>query len=134
MIYLATPFTHYPHGPEAAFIEAARIAGKLSLRGHAVFSPIAHGHAMAVHAEIDAYDAALWESINRPFVALCSECWVAMMDGWRDSDGIRQEIEDFTCADKVVRYLDPKTLRLSMTPEEIRFHMKGSMLNTIGAE
>ena len=38
MIYLATPFTRYPFGPEAAFIEASRIAGALVKRGLNIFS------------------------------------------------------------------------------------------------
>ena len=50
MIYLATPYSKYHRGQDEAFIAAANIAGRLIARGLDVFSPIVHGHPLAVMA------------------------------------------------------------------------------------
>jgi hypothetical protein len=116
MIYLCSPYTRYAAGIWAAYAEAARIAGAFIKAGVPVFSPIAHSHSIAMEADIDPLDGAFWKNADEPFIALCDECYVAMMDGWRDSSGVAYEIEAFTKAGKRVQYLDPETLKLRDAP------------------
>jgi hypothetical protein len=50
MIYLASPYSHPdPAVREARFREACRAAAKLMRLGQPAFSPIVHGHPIAVY-------------------------------------------------------------------------------------
>jgi hypothetical protein len=112
MIYLSTPFTRYHMGPEAAFIHASRLAGRLVAKGRNVFSPIAHSFPIAIYGGVDLYDGELWNRINAPYMAMCSEIYIAKMDGWRASEGIAWEVENFRAAKKPIHLLNPETLEL----------------------
>lgn len=113
MIYLATPFSLYPMGTEAAFIEAARIAGRLTARGLNVFSPIVHSFPLAVYGDLDRFDADLWLRVDRPYLEWCDELYVATMQGWRESVGVEHEIKYFREADLPMSYVDPLTLAIT---------------------
>lgn len=116
MIYIASPYSRYPRGIWAAYTEVSRIAGAFVKAGVPVFSPIAHSHSLAMEADLDPLDGAFWKNADEPFIALCDECYVAMMDGWRESSGVAHEIEAFTKAGKRVSYLDPDTLAVRSEP------------------
>jgi hypothetical protein len=109
--YLATPYTKYPHGHEAAAKEAARIAGELLRRGMIVYSPIAHSHQLAVEAKLPETGFAYWMAADAPFMAAADRLIVATMDGWRDSVGVAHEAMFFDRAGKRMYTLDPSTLR-----------------------
>jgi hypothetical protein len=116
MQYLASPYTKYPQelgGIWGAYKEAARVAGLLTKQGLEIYSPIVHSHPLAHYGKLDPLDGALWQRIDAPFLALCDECIVAMMAGWRESAGVTHEISEFRRAGKRVRYLDPVTLEIS---------------------
>jgi hypothetical protein len=106
LIYLATPYTCYPYGPNAAFEDAAAIAAALIKRGLAVFSPICHSHPIAVYGGIDAVDHELWMRIDREMWERCDELLVAKMPGWDQSRGIAAEIEYFLSHGKPVTYTE----------------------------
>jgi hypothetical protein len=110
MIYLASPFTKYRLGIEAAFIEISRIAGRLVGRGLDVYSPIAHSYPLALHGGLDVLDQDLWTKVDAPFVAMCSELYVAKMDGWQSSSGVQHEVQEFLNAGKPIYFVDPETL------------------------
>ena len=44
LVYLATPYSKFPGGIQAAFIDAACIAARLLRAGVKVYSPITHTH------------------------------------------------------------------------------------------
>lgn len=48
LVYLATPYSKYPRGIEAAFVDASRLAACLVRLGISVYSPIAHTHPIAI--------------------------------------------------------------------------------------
>jgi len=106
LIYLATPYTRYPRGLDAAFEDAAAIAGALIKRGLAVFSPICHSHPIAKHGGIDAVDHELWMRIDREMWDRCDELLVAKMDGWDQSRGVAAEIEYFLKRGAPVTYTE----------------------------
>lgn len=108
--YMASPYTRYVAGPEAAFIEASRIAGQLAKQGIIVFSPIAHSHPLAVYGGVDGLDGPFWKKFDAPFITACDSLIVAMMDGWRASEGVTHEIAEFRKAGKPILYLDPATM------------------------
>lgn len=104
-VYLATPYTKHPRGHAAAYADACFYAGELITAGFNVFSPIAHGHGLSVHAGIPATDHEVWMKIDRPMMAHAAALVIAPMDGWRESKGIAEEIKTFRAAGKPVLML-----------------------------
>lgn len=93
MIYLATPYNH-PSAKvrNARFKIACRIAAFLMREGIFLFCPIAHTHPIAEEGELPkGWD--YWQAYDRKMLYRCTELWVAMMEGWDKSEGIRGEVE-----------------------------------------
>lgn len=107
LAYLATPYTNYPAGREAAFREAARIAAWLATNDIIVFCPIAHSHPLSATGLLPETDHDLWMKLDAPFVEKCDYCIVAKMDGWQESRGVTYEIAEFTRTGKSIIYIDP---------------------------
>lgn len=118
LYYLATVYTKYPRGIEAAFEDAARLAGRLLRTGIVVYSPIAHTHPIAMLSGIDPLDHSIWLDFDARMMRAADACLVALMTGWRDSYGVNHEIEFFRAAEKPVLYLDCRTLAMSEEPEK----------------
>jgi hypothetical protein len=116
LVYLATPYSKYPDGMEAAFIAASILAGRLLMHGVKVYSPIAHTHPIATYAEINPLDHKIWLPFDESMMEAADTLVVAEMRSWQNSFGIAHEIEYFTRADKPVVYLDPDRLVLRATP------------------
>ena len=96
MIYLASPYSHPdPDVRNARFVDVCRAAGRLMLAScDPVFSPIAHGHSVAEHAEgIDAMDAEFWMRQCVGMLRLADILYVLKLDGWQESRGVREELE-----------------------------------------
>ena len=105
MIYLATPYTKYADGHEAAFVEACKAAATLMKRGLFVFSPIAHAHPIAAYGSIDNIDNEFWQHQCAPWLDRCDALIVLMMPGWHESDGVAAEIARAQTANKPVSYI-----------------------------
>lgn len=108
--YLATPYSRYPYGIEQAFKHAAQLAGRLLRHGLKIYSPIAHTHCIAAHANIDPLDHSVWLPFDEAMMNVSSILLVAHMDGWEESYGIAQEIKYFEQAHKPIFDLCPQTL------------------------
>ena len=91
MIYLASPYTHQdPSIREMRFRAVCRQAAEMLRCGIPVFSPIAYTHAFAA---LDLpVEWSFWDQYDRVFLEICSEVWVLMLDGWRESKGVAAEI------------------------------------------
>lgn len=113
LIYLASPYSKYPAGIEAAFQDISALAGKLLVDGFKVYSPIAHTHPIAVHGKLDAYDHNIWMPFDQAIMNVCDAMIVATMDTWDKSFGIGEEIKYFKKADKPIYYLNPETLEIT---------------------
>jgi len=106
MIYLASPYTHPdPAVREARFRAACRQAAEMLRCGIPVFSPIAYTHPIAAHGLPPEWD--FWADYDRAFLEMCSDVWVLMLDGWRESKGVRAEIEIAVGLGKPVMYVEP---------------------------
>ena len=89
--YLATPYSRYPLGKEAAHQIACEMAARCFEAGILVFSPIAHTHAIAVYGKLDGgFDA--WELFDISMMTAASGVIVVLMDGWKESEGIQREM------------------------------------------
>lgn len=90
-LYLATPYSKYPGGVDAAHTEACRIAAEMFREGRLVYSPIAHTHAIE---KIGGLGVGFehWAAFDEAMIAAADGMVVAKMDGWRDSAGIMAKI------------------------------------------
>jgi hypothetical protein len=114
MIYLASPYSHPdPTVREQRFRAACLAAAQLVSAGHIVFSPIAHGHPIALCGLPT--DWRFWEPFDRHLLARCDEVVVLMLDGWETSVGVREEIRIARELGKPVRYLAPELPPVSPT-------------------
>jgi hypothetical protein len=108
LVYLASPYTKYEDGLEAAFSEAADIAGQLIKEGIPVLSPVVHSHPIAEYAGIDPKDVDLWLKMDEPLMAACDAICVAKMPGWARSRGVGIELYRFKVDGKPAFLLDPE--------------------------
>jgi hypothetical protein len=105
--YLATPYTRYPEGTEAAFLMACQQAALLLRAGIIVYSPIAHMHSVAVHGGLDTSYATPWMDYDAPLMAAAKGIIICRMTGWKASFGVMHEREAFQAAGKPIIYMDP---------------------------
>jgi nucleoside 2-deoxyribosyltransferase len=112
-LYLATPYTKYPYGHEAAFLMACRQAALLLRNGVKVYSPIAHMHSVAIHGGMDISYATPWMEIDLPFMEAAKGIIVCRMTGWDVSHGVTCERQVFEAAGKPVIWMDPGVILLS---------------------
>lgn len=91
-IYLATIYStdSTPALRVARFEAVNKVAAKLMLKGHLVFSPISHGHPIALAGDLPK-DWEYWRHCARTFVAWCDEMHVFMQKGWEGSVGVHAE-------------------------------------------
>ena len=92
--YLATPYTKYYLGIDAAFDLACEQAGILARAGVRVFSPIVHTHLIARASGIDPLDPA-WVKFDHPMMKASTGLIVVLAEGWDSSSGIAIEREQF---------------------------------------
>ena len=104
-VYVASPYTKYPGGIEDAFQGACRCAAWLIAQGLSVFSPIAHTHSVAILGGLDPLNHEIWLPADTPLMRAATGLVVAMMPGWRDSFGVRFEIDEFDSAGKPIFYM-----------------------------
>jgi Domain of unknown function (DUF1937) len=105
--YLATPYSKYKTGINAAFLMACEIAARLISIGVPVFCPIAHSHPIALLGGLEPLSHDIWLPADKPLMDGAAAMIVYMADGWDESYGVKVEIEHFRKAGKQVFYLSP---------------------------
>lgn len=97
------------------FEEVTEVAAKLFINYNYVFLlPITQGHLLAKIGNIES-DFKRWENQSLGMLAACHEMWVVKMDGWKESKGVRAEIE-FARENLIpLRYVDPAYLSVNLT-------------------
>jgi hypothetical protein len=113
LTYLATPYSKYPKGIEAAFRDACVLASRLISWGMKVYSPISHTHPIATYGGLDPFDHSIWLPLDFVIMDRSDNLLVAHMSGWEDSYGIGEEIKYFTKARKAIYDLDVDTLEMT---------------------
>ncbi len=112
LIYVGTPYTRYKGGIERAFVDACKITARLIELGLNVYSPIAHTHPIAVHGGLNPVDLTLWLDFDAAMMMKADAMIVARLPGWKESSGVRHEIDVFTLAKKPVFHLDCDRMEL----------------------
>lgn len=112
MIYLASPYGHDdPRIREERFHAACRATANLLEAGEIVFSPIVYCHELLNW--MGNIPETAWLRIDRAFFNACNEVVVLALDGWKESLGVRDEIQWSLETGKPVRLLDPSRLPMA---------------------
>lgn len=112
-VYLATPYTLFPGGRDAACVAAAEIAGELMVEGVKVFSPIAHGHTINANCPaLDPLDHEAWLEQDEAWMDVCDAIVIVELPSWENSFGVAMEADYFRQAKKPVHRLNPNTMEL----------------------
>ena len=107
MIYLSTPYTHPdPDVMEERFRAACRVAWRLMNEGMVVYSPIAHNHTIVSISGVLPWGWDFWEKFDRHMIALSEKVVIVMIDGWKDSKGIKAEFDIAQELGKPVEFID----------------------------
>jgi Domain of unknown function (DUF1937) len=114
-LYLATPYSKYPGGINAAYELASREQALLVWAGVPVFCPIAHTHGAAIHGDLDPKDHGIWLKADAPFMDGAAGLIMLKAETWQDSYGMRKEQEAFRDAGKPVFWMTPGRI-----PDELR--------------
>ncbi len=89
MIYLASP---YSADPDRLYAQTVKAMTKLMGEGHLLFSPILHCRPMETEGGLPG-DFEFWQAYNRHMIGKADAMWVLGLEGWRESRGVRAEIE-----------------------------------------
>lgn len=91
--YLASPYTSFPGGYEAAYRTVCRAASYLIGLGVPTFSPITHSHPIATIGEhVDHADHDAWLRVDEPLVRNADSLVILREPGVADSYGISVEL------------------------------------------
>ena len=92
-IYLACPYSHEDSAVmQIRFGLANAMAGKLMKQGCVVFSPLSHSVPIEPHTGHQGHD--FWMEQDLPWLALCDEMHILLLEGWWLSKGIDREIQE----------------------------------------
>jgi hypothetical protein len=91
---------------ECRYLLAMDFAAKRIWAGEVVYSPIVHSHPMAVAHNLG-LDFATWERQDHAMIRACERMVVLKLDGWRESKGVRAEIEYARSKGKRVSFVRP---------------------------
>lgn len=109
VIYLAQPYTHPdPLIREQRYHKALTVEANILRRGGVcVINPIGMCHELSkTHKLPTGYE--YWQERDRTLIERSDETWVLMMDGWRESVGVTDEINYTRELGKPIYYLDEK--------------------------
>jgi len=105
-IYLASPYSHPDIGIKIGrFRRIAEIQADLMRKNpkDLFFSPIVASHPVALYGKLEgSWD--YWKRIDLEFINFCSEVWVVMLDGWKESKGVQEEIRYALDSGMTVRF------------------------------
>jgi len=94
-IYVACPYSHPDQAVrEERVLAADKYAAKLMERGHIVFSPLSHSHPISKHCKVDPTDHDFWLRQDLAWLKACHRMHVLCLDGWQESKGVKEEIEE----------------------------------------
>lgn len=102
LIYLASPYSYKSKWKIVSWAVkwyrsrmVAKIAGWLqdTYPDHAFILPITMSHETIKFMNIKKSDFKTWANRDYAYLSRCDELWVARMDGWQSSEGVKAEIK-----------------------------------------
>lgn len=106
LIYLASPYSHDDREIRVQrYLDAvAACAAIITATEHTPYSPIAHWHPVPTNHGIVG-DWQFWRRHDVEMLRRCDEVWVLMLQGWRESEGVKEEVRIATMLGLPVEYL-----------------------------
>ena len=105
LIYLASPYSHRNPAVRELRYELARLTtAKMLKEGQAAFSPIVYGKSME---NMIGTDYVSWKQFNDAMLHAADEVHVLMLDGWRESKGVKYEVELANMLELPVLFIQP---------------------------
>jgi len=109
-IYLGCPYTGTEQERKDRFNIVNIVAAKLMSNGHIVFSPISHGHCIALAGENIKIslptDWQYWEQSCKSFIDWCDVVHILTLKGWVKSVGVQAEIKYAESIGKKIEYIN----------------------------
>lgn len=107
LTYLASPYSDPDPGVrENRYRAACAVAAVMTARGDLVYSPVAHGHGIALSGRLPV-SWEYWGRLDRRMLSACDSLTVACVAGWRESRGVQAEIAVARGIGLPVRFVDP---------------------------
>lgn len=93
IIYLAQPYSINSDEKlrEERYQVAVKKVAEYMNQGYNVFSPILNSHMPSVQYGLPC-TFSYWENVDYEYISVCGEVWVLMLEGWKESVGVRKEI------------------------------------------
>lgn len=114
--YLATPYSFSNTSSEdekrQRFNQVTRQALLLFNDGINVYSPITQHHTIARHGDTISLSTAEWMEFDLTFLSVANQMYVLMLDGWKESKGLSQEIKYARANHIPIEYIKPSTFVL----------------------
>lgn len=120
LIYVASPYSSYPHGHDRAYADVAEVCWWLRQSGIRHFSPIVYAHPLARVWGVDQGNGAFWLDFDKTMMTVSDAMVIVDLDGWADSTGIAIETAIFESYHKPVYHLNPETWELTLEGDEDR--------------
>jgi len=116
MIYLASPFSAKDYWIRSTRVNQAENAeANLLQRGVIVFSPVASSWRLVCQS-VRPWNDPWWYEWSMDFLSKADEVWVLMLDGWRESKDVQDEMSYARDRKFPIRYVDPETLEVRTEP------------------
>lgn len=123
MIYLASPYNHYDtEVRNERYSMTLKATAYLLKRNYIVFSPIVHNHHLASQFDLPR-EWEFWKNIDEVFLRKADELIVLLLDGWKESIGVKAEIKIAKERGIPIRFMQYKIL------EETKFLSEEEILN-----
>jgi len=120
MLYLAAPYTHEnPKITEEWVKLTANAAAWLMAQGHHVIAPTLFGHTLVQTTGFEDTHT-FWVDWGLNLLSRCDELYVLKLDGWKESKGIKQEVQEARKNGMQITFL-----RFDGEEWQIDFHDKG---------
>jgi hypothetical protein len=113
LCYVASPYSNYADGLDAAFADIGAVTWRLHQAGVKCYSPVVYCHPIARALDANPLDADFWMAFTRPVLDRCDALIVVDLPGWDASYGISKEIERFEDTGRPVYHLAHQAMRLA---------------------
>lgn len=108
MIYLASPYSHEdPAVVEKRVQQTIECVATLLQQNKYVWSPIVHNHELAHRYNLPT-DAVFWFIFAMDFIRRADGLYVLTLPGWKESKGVRQELDFATDIRLPITFLLPE--------------------------
>lgn len=108
LYYLAGPYSHKDQAiMDQREIDHAKCAVELKLQGYSIYAPIPETTALTKLGGLVGTSWKDWRDHDLNLLSRCDEIIIILIEGWRESIGVRGEVKFAIQNDIPISYLDP---------------------------